>query len=44
MTSRFDKYWTKAIVESYMTSDAYIDMGKRVVPRTGIQHSMRGAG
>ncbi|PVH90385.1 hypothetical protein DM02DRAFT_547899, partial [Periconia macrospinosa] len=35
MTSRFGKYWTNAVVESYMTSDAYIDVGKELCPAQG---------
>ncbi|PVH90971.1 hypothetical protein DM02DRAFT_664466 [Periconia macrospinosa] len=35
MTSRFDEYWTKAVVEGYMTSDAYIDVGKELCPARG---------
>ncbi|KAH7341167.1 hypothetical protein BKA66DRAFT_448341 [Pyrenochaeta sp. MPI-SDFR-AT-0127] len=30
MTSRFDKYWTEAVTERYITSDAYLDVGKEV--------------
>ncbi|PVH90417.1 hypothetical protein DM02DRAFT_665119 [Periconia macrospinosa] len=35
MTSRFDEYCTKAVVEGYMTSDAYIDVGKELCPARG---------
>ncbi|KAJ4288629.1 hypothetical protein N0V90_011866 [Kalmusia sp. IMI 367209] len=35
MTSCFDEYWTKAVVENYMTSDAYIDVGKELCPAQG---------
>ena len=29
---RFKEYWTKAIIKSYITLNAYINVGKEVYP------------
>ncbi|KAH6974708.1 hypothetical protein EDB80DRAFT_768800 [Ilyonectria destructans] len=37
MVSRFEGYWAKAIDESYITPDLYLDIGKETCPRQASQ-------